>query len=94
MPADPSFKMTIMDVFAIRGRGTVVTGLIESGKIHVDDKVEIHSSERTSTTTVTTIEMFRKSLDSAVMGDQVGLYLQDIDKNDVKRGDVLTGVVE
>ncbi|MFC2173844.1 EF-Tu/IF-2/RF-3 family GTPase [Acidobacteriota bacterium] len=92
MPTDPSFKMTIMDVFAIRGRGTVVTGHVEDGSIKVGDTVELHNPDWTKSITVSRVEMFGKSVDSAVIGDQVGLCLQDIGKGDVKRWDVLAGI--
>jgi elongation factor Tu len=86
---DKPFLMAIEDVFSIKGRGTVVTGRIERGKIKVGDSVEIIGFTDTRTTTVTGVEMFRKLLDEGQAGDNVGCLLRGIDKNDVERGQVL-----
>jgi elongation factor Tu len=91
MSTDPSFRMTIADVFFIRGRGTVVTGQIESGTLNVDDEIYIQRSNSSRKVTVTGIEMFRKILDQAKAGDNVGVLLRDITKQEVEKGDVLLG---
>ena len=81
------FLMPVEDVFSITGRGTVVTGRIETGIIHVGDPVEIVGlEEKTLTSTCTGVEMFRKLLDEGEAGDNVGLLLRGIDKKEVKRG--------
>ena len=82
--------MPVEDVFSITGRGTVVTGRIETGVIHVGDPVEIVGlEEKTLTSTCTGVEMFRKLLDEGEAGDNVGLLLRGIDKKEVKRGMVV-----
>jgi len=86
---DKPFLMAIEDVFSIKGRGTVVTGRIERGKIKVGEEVEIIGFGDTRKTTVTGVEMFRKLLDEGQAGDNVGCLLRGIDKNDVERGQVL-----
>lgn len=84
------FLMPIEDVFSITGRGTVVTGRIEKGTIHVNDEVELVGfGDAPRKTVVTGVEMFRKLLDQGEAGDNVGLLLRGIDKKDVKRGEVL-----
>ena len=89
MSSDPTFKMLVGDVFYSRRHGTAVTGRIESGMVTVGDTVELISPNGTRTTNVTKVEMFGTSVKQASFGDSVGLYLQDIGKKDVKRGDVL-----
>ena len=86
---DKPFLMAIEDVFSIKGRGTVVTGRIERGVIKVGEEVEIIGYRDTRKTTVTGVEMFRKLLDSGEAGDNVGLLLRGIEKNDVERGQIL-----
>jgi elongation factor Tu len=86
---DKSFAMPIEDVFSITGRGTVVTGRIEQGTLNVGDPVEIVGLRELQTTTVTGIEMFRKLLDEGRAGDNVGLLLRGIGKEDVERGQVI-----
>jgi len=81
--------MSIEDVFSIKGRGTVVTGRIDRGKVKVNDEVEIVGIRPTKKTVVTGVEMFRKSLDEGQAGDNVGLLLRGIEKDDVERGQVL-----
>jgi len=81
--------MPIEDVFTITGRGTVVTGRIEQGVIHVGDKVELVGIHDTRETTVTGVEMFRKMMDEGQAGDNVGLLLRGIDREDVERGMVV-----
>ena len=84
------FLMPVEDVFSITGRGTVVTGRIETGIIHVGDPVEIIGlGEKTLTSTCTGVEMFRKLLDEGEAGDNVGLLMRGIDKKEVKRGMVV-----
>ena len=86
---DKPFLMPVEDVFSITGRGTVATGRIESGIIHVGDEVEILGLGEDKKSVVTGVEMFRKLLDQGEAGDNVGLLLRGIDKNEIKRGMVL-----
>jgi elongation factor Tu len=87
---DKPFLMPIEDVFTITGRGTVVTGRVERGKIHAGDEIEIVGmQEDTRKTVATSLEMFRKILDDAMAGDNVGVLLRGIGKDDVERGQVL-----
>ncbi len=89
-PLDKPFLMPIEDVFSITGRGTVVTGRIETGVIHVGDKVElVGMRDEIKSTVVTGVEMFRKILDEGQAGDNVGLLLRGIDKDEVERGMVV-----
>ncbi len=84
------FLMPIEDIFSITGRGTVATGRIETGVVHVGDEVEIVGlGEEPKKTTITGVEMFRKLLDEGEAGDNVGLLLRGIDKKEIKRGQVL-----
>ena len=86
---DDPFLMPIEDIFTITGRGTVVTGRVERGIVKVNDTVEIVGMGAHKSTVVTGVEMFRKQLDQAQAGDNVGLLLRGIDRNDVERGQVL-----
>jgi len=86
---DKPFLMPIEDIFSIEGRGTVVTGRIEKGVIKVNDEVEIVGLRDTKKTVVTGIEMFNKSLDQGEAGDNAGLLLRGVKKEDVERGQVL-----
>jgi elongation factor Tu len=87
---DKPFMMSIEDVFSIKGRGTVVTGRIDRGKIKLNEEVEIIGLvEETRKTVVTGIEMFHKQLDEGLAGDNAGLLLRGIDREDVERGQVL-----
>ncbi len=86
---DKPFLMPVEDVFSISGRGTVGTGRVERGKVKVGDKVEIIGLRETRETVVTGVEMFRKLLDDAQAGDNVGLLLRGIDKEALERGMVL-----
>ncbi len=86
---DKSFLMPIEDVFSISGRGTVVTGRIESGKVNVGDEIEVVGIRDTQKTTCTGVEMFRKLLDSGEAGDNVGVLLRGLKREDVERGQVL-----
>jgi elongation factor Tu len=88
-PIDKPFLMPIEDVFSISGRGTVVTGRIERGKIKVGEEVEIVGIRPTTKTVVTGVEMFRKLLDAGEAGDNVGCLLRGTDKDAVERGQVL-----
>jgi len=88
-PLDKPFLMPVEDVFTITGRGTVVTGAIAQGKVHVGDKVEIVGIRDTRETTCTGVEMFRKLLDEGQAGDNVGLLLRGIEREDVERGMVI-----
>jgi len=83
------FLMAIEDVFSITGRGTVVTGRVETGKIHTGDEVEIVGIRPTQKTIVTGVEMFRKLLDEGMAGDNIGCLLRGTGKDDVERGQVL-----
>jgi elongation factor Tu len=85
---DKPFLMPVEDVFSITGRGTVVTGKIEQGKINTGDEIEIVGIRDTQITTVTGVEMFRKILDEGQAGDNVGLLLRGTKKEDVERGQV------
>jgi len=86
---DKPFLMAVEDVFSITGRGTVATGRIERGKVKVGDALEIIGFRDTLSTVATGIEMFRKLLDEGLAGDNVGILLRGIDKNQVERGQVL-----
>jgi elongation factor Tu len=88
-PIDKPFLMPIEDVFSISGRGTVVTGRVERGKVKVGEEVEIVGFKPTEKKVVTGVEMFRKLLDEGVAGDNVGVLLRGVEKNDVERGQVL-----
>jgi elongation factor Tu len=86
---DKTFLMAIEDVFSITGRGTVATGRIERGTIKVGDSVEIVGITDTKTTTITGIEMFQKTLESGVAGDNVGILLRGVTRDNIERGMVL-----
>ncbi len=88
--SDKPFLMPVEDVFSITGRGTVATGRVERGTVKVQDTVEIVGlSEEKKTTVVTGVEMFRKLLDEAVAGDNIGALLRGIQRNEIERGQVL-----
>jgi elongation factor Tu len=86
---DKPFLMPVEDVFSIKGRGTVATGRVDRGKIKVNDEVELVGLKDTKKTVVTGVEMFRKSLDEAQAGDNVGLLLRGIERDDIERGQVV-----
>jgi elongation factor Tu len=86
---DKPFLMAVEDVFSIKGRGTVATGRIERGVVKVNDEVEIVGFEADKKTTVTGVEMFRKSMDEGQAGDNVGCLLRGVDKDQIERGQVL-----
>ena len=89
---DGRFRMPVEDIFTISGRGTVVTGRIESGTVRVGMPVRVvRAGAVAATTTVTGVEMFRKVLDTATAGDNVGLLLDRLTKQEVLQGDVLQG---
>ena len=93
---DKPFLMPVEDVFSITGRGTVATGRIETGVVQVGDEVQILGLGEDKKSVITGVEMFRKILDEGEAGDNVGLLLRGIDKNEVKRGMVIThpGVIK
>jgi elongation factor Tu len=86
---DKPFLMPIEDIFSIQGRGTVVTGRIERGKCKVGEEMEIVGFRDTRKTVVTGVEMFKKLLDEGVAGDNVGLLLRGVEKDEVERGQVI-----
>jgi elongation factor Tu len=86
---DKPFLMPIEDVFSIKGRGTVGTGRIERGQVKVGDAVEIVGFDRNKNSVVTGVEMFQKTLDSGIAGDNVGILLRGVEKNDLERGQVV-----
>ncbi|MEQ9367096.1 MAG: EF-Tu/IF-2/RF-3 family GTPase, partial [Leptospirales bacterium] len=86
---DKDFLMPVEDVFSITGRGTVATGRVEQGVLKVNDEVEIVGIKDTTKTVVTGIEMFRKLLDDARAGDNIGALLRGVKKEDIERGQVL-----
>lgn len=86
---DKPFLMPIEDIFTISGRGTVVTGRVERGVVNMNDPVELVGIRPTQQTTVTGIEMFQKTLDKGIAGDNVGILLRGVDKKDVQRGQCL-----
>ncbi|MDE1467978.1 elongation factor Tu [Aurantiacibacter sp. D1-12] len=88
-PVDQAFLMPIEDVFSISGRGTVVTGRVETGVVNVGDEVEIVGIKDTTKTTVTGVEMFRKLLDSGEAGDNIGALIRGVGREEVERGQVL-----
>ncbi len=87
--ADKPFLMPVEDVFSIKGRGTVVTGRVERGKLNVNEEIEIIGLKDTKKTVVTGLEMFRKTLDFTEAGDNVGILLRGVEKDDIERGQVL-----
>ena len=89
-PKDLPFLMPVEDVFGIKGRGTVVTGRVEQGVVKVGQTVEIVGMKDTTTTTVTGVEMFHKTLDEGEPGDALGLLLRGIDRDGIERGQVLS----
>jgi elongation factor Tu len=88
-PVDKPFLMPIEDVFSISGRGTVVTGRVETGIVKVGEEVEIVGIRDTRKTTVTGVEMFRKLLDQGEAGDNIGALVRGVGREDVERGQVL-----
>ena len=86
---DKPFLMSVEDVFSIKGRGTVATGRIERGKVKVGDKVEIVGLGPTRETTITGVEMFNKTMEEGIAGDNCGCLLRGVEKDDIQRGQVL-----
>ena len=86
---DKPFVMPVEDVFSIKGRGTVATGRVERGKLAVNEEIEIVGLKDTHKTVVTGLEMFRKTLDETVAGDNVGILLRGLEKDQIERGQVL-----
>jgi elongation factor Tu len=86
---DKPFMMAIEDVFSIKGRGTVATGRVETGVVKVNEEVEIVGIRPTKKTVVTGVEMFKKSLDQGQAGDNVGILLRGVERDDIERGQVL-----
>lgn len=86
---DKPFIMPVEDVFSIKGRGTVATGRIERGVVHVNDEIEIVGIKPTNKTVVTGVEMFKKQLQEGQAGDNVGILLRGVDREDIERGQVL-----
>lgn len=86
---DKPFLMPVEDVFSIKGRGTVATGKIERGVVHVNDEIEIVGIRETKKTVVTGVEMFKKSLQEGQAGDNVGILLRGVEREDIERGQVL-----
>jgi elongation factor Tu len=86
---DKPFLMAVEDVFSITGRGTVATGRIERGKVKVGETIELIGINETKSTTVTGLEMFQKTLDEGFAGDNIGILLRGVQKNDIQRGMVL-----
>ncbi|HCM37995.1 MAG: Elongation factor Tu [Candidatus Gottesmanbacteria bacterium GW2011_GWB1_43_11] len=86
---DKPFLMPVEDVFSIKGRGTVVTGRVERGRVKVNDTIEIVGVKATQSTVVTGVEMFRKILDEGQAGDNIGVLLRGVEKDQVERGQVL-----
>jgi elongation factor Tu len=92
MPTDPTFRMPIIDIFSIKGRGTVVIGRIEAGTVRVGDVVEIDGQVGIRiTTVVVSLEGFRQVLTEAKAGDDVGVTLRGVESDDVQPGNVLVG---
>ena len=86
---DKPFLMPVEDVFSIKGRGTVATGRVERGKVKVNETIEIVGLKETRSTVCTGVEMFRKILDEGVAGDNIGVLLRGLDRDDIERGQVL-----
>ena len=92
MSEDTLFRMEIEDVFSIRGRGTIVTGHIKQGSLSTGEVVELRGQGYPREVIIEAIEMFHRKVEQAGAGDHVGLVLKDITKDQVQRGDVLTGL--
>jgi len=86
---DKPFLMPVEDVFSIKGRGTVATGRVERGKVRVNEEIEIVGLKETRKTVCTGVEMFRKILDEGVAGDNIGVLLRGLDRDEIERGQVL-----
>jgi elongation factor Tu len=86
---DKPFLMPVEDVFSIKGRGTVATGRVERGKVRVNEEIEIVGLKETRKVVCTGVEMFRKILDEGVAGDNIGVLLRGVDREEIERGQVL-----
>jgi elongation factor Tu len=86
---DKPFLMPVEDVFSIKGRGTVATGRVERGKVKVNESIEIVGLKETRTVVCTGVEMFRKILDEGIAGDNIGVLLRGVDRDEIERGQVL-----
>lgn len=91
MPTDPTFRMTVQDVFFIKSRGTVVTGRVESGTLSVGDEILILGRGINRTTAVAGVESNRKVVTQVRAGDNAGILFKDLTNEDVQQGDVLAG---
>lgn len=91
MPTDPAFRMSVQDVFSIKGRGTVIAGRVERGTIIIGNEIRIQGKSSSKLAVVSGIEVHRKVTTHAQAGDDVGILLKDISKEDVQQGDILTG---
>lgn len=91
MSADPLFCMTVKDVFSIRGRGTVAIGKVERGTLSTGDEIFIQGPGPAIKVTVSGLEMLRKTLNQVKAGDEVGVLLVNITKDEIHQGDLLTG---
>jgi elongation factor Tu len=92
MPTDPSFRMTVQDIFSVRGRGLSAIGDVESGTLAVGDTIWIQRQGSSIRTVVIAIDAFRKQLQQAQKGDSIGAVLRGIESTDIQRGDVLVGL--
>ncbi len=91
MTTDPSFRMTVQDVFTIHNKGIVITGRIETGTLNSGDAVSIQRPGYSKKAIVASIEIFRKVTPQASAGATVGLFMQEVAREDIQRGDVLIG---
>jgi len=91
MSADPTFRMTVQEIFSIRGRGTVISGQIENGTVTIGDEILILNQGSKKKTRVSGVEVKRKKVTSAQKGDQVGVLLKEISEGEIQPGDVLAG---
>lgn len=91
MPTDPYFRMTVADVFAIKNRGVVVVGQVESGVVKTGDELYINGPSGARKVAVAGLEAFHKQMTQAQTGDNVGILFRDINKGDIQKGDVLSG---
>jgi elongation factor Tu len=91
MPGDTSFRMTIVGVFTIKGRGSVITGRVEDGVINVGDDVYFKSPSGVKKTVVKGLEASQKLITQAQMGDTIGVLVEGVEREEIKRGDILSG---
>ena len=91
MTVDPTFRMTVQEVFSIKGRGSVIAGRIESGTISVGDEIQIQGKSSIKKVVIAGVEVRRKVSTNAKAGDEVGILLKDINDEDVRPGDILAG---